>query len=47
MQPTFPSDHHFHRRARLPDAPRKPAYDLAWFSRHFLPALDPSDPRGA
>ena len=55
MQPSFPSDHHFHRnRARLPDAPpaprpdrRLPAErDLAWFTSQFLPLHEPSDPRG-
>jgi hypothetical protein len=53
MQPSFPADHHFHRRARLPDAPpaprpdrRLPAErDLAWFTRQFLLLHDPSDPR--
>jgi hypothetical protein len=58
MQPRFPSDHHFYRRRREPPAahPRSGGPDdlarltdraLEYLTRQCLPALDPSDPRGA
>ena len=62
VQPTFPSDHHFHRRgnrtARLgSDSAQATSHaDAGWsarmsaaayLSRQCLPALDPTDPRGA
>jgi hypothetical protein len=50
MQPTFPPDHHFHRRAQAPRAhvtPRISADEAAYHARHRVPLLDPGDPRDA
>ncbi len=54
MHPRFPADHHFYDRHRGRPARPRPGGDtaaladraIAYLTRHCLPALDASDPRG-